>query len=86
MTKMIHLSRGPGTPRVLWCVLWQQLQVLQGDVGHVSREGGAIVLKLVALRVRDARGPTATQHHAVQPLVLRLEHGKRPVHLPPSRQ
>jgi hypothetical protein len=81
---MIRLSRGPGTFWDLWCVLWQQLQVFQGGVSHVAGEGGAIILKLIALCVGDAIGPATTQRRAVKPLVVRLEQGEHSVHHPPS--
>jgi hypothetical protein len=68
--KIIHLRLRPGDVWVLWCIFWQQVQVLQGGVGHVAGEGGTIFLKLVRLGVGDVRGPTATQRHAAQPLVV----------------
>jgi hypothetical protein len=39
---LVQLTLGLGGFRVLWCILWQKLQVLQDSVGHVASEGGAI--------------------------------------------
>jgi hypothetical protein len=60
--------------------LWQQLQILQGGIGHVASKGGAVLLQLIALLVGDTWGPAAAQRHAGQPLVMQLEHGEDPVH------
>jgi hypothetical protein len=56
---MIHLIKGLGVFRVPWSVLWQQLQVFRGGVGHVVGEGGAVPLELIALHVGDVGGPAA---------------------------
>jgi hypothetical protein len=56
---MIHLIQGLGVFRVPWSVLWQQLQVFRGGVGHVVGEGGAVPLELIALHVGDVGGPAA---------------------------
>jgi hypothetical protein len=49
-------------------------------------EGGIVFFQLVALLVGEARGPTDAQRHAVQPLLVRLEHGEDPVYRSPSRR
>jgi hypothetical protein len=36
----------------------------------MSRAKGAVFFQLVALLVGDARGPTTSQRHAVEPLVV----------------
>jgi hypothetical protein len=66
--------------------LWQQFQILQCGIGHLAGEGGAVHLQFVALIVGDARGPAAAQRHAVQPLLVRLDHGEDPVHSTTSRR
>jgi hypothetical protein len=73
-------------PRGLRLVLWQQFQILQCSTGHLAGEGDAVHLQFVALIVGDARGPAAAQRHAVQPLVVRIDHGEDPVYRTISRR
>jgi hypothetical protein len=66
--------------------LWQKFQILQGSVSHLAGECGTVLLQLIAQIVGSTWGLAAAQRHAVEPLVVRLEHDDDSVHCAASRQ